>query len=534
MNSLLLITIVTLIYLMITAYLGYLGYRHTKSETDFLLAGRTTHPIIMAISYGSTFISTSAIVGFGGAAALFGMGVLWLTVLNIFVGIFIAFVVFGKRTRKMGHNLDAHTFPEMIGKRFNSPLLQTASGLMIFVAMPLYAGSVIIGGAQFISQELSISYEAALFFFVAIVAVYVIMGGLKGVLYTDAFQGSIMFVGMLVLLISTYWMLGGVSSAHKSLTDLAPEGIKVFGAKGHQGWTAMPASGSVFSWQLISSIVLGVGIGVLAQPQLAVRFMTVKSDRELNRGVLVGGVFILMMTGVAFTVGALTNVYFFNNPAFGKISFFAANKTVDNIIPLYIHSSMPVWFSAIFMVTLLAAAMSTLSSQFHTMGSAFGRDFLDQGMKVRTKNPIFTIKMAMGVGIIISTLIAYALPRFFEQGSAIIAIGTSLFFGLCAATFLPLYFGGLFSKRITKAAALSGFFTGLAVASVWLLFIFSKTAAPLGLCKMIFGVPTAAAKLQFIDPIIISLPVSILVTIAVSFVTKPPAEEHIKKCFGEV
>jgi len=532
MSHLLLVTIVTLVYLMITGYLGYLGYRHTKSETDFLLAGRSTHPIIMAVSYGSTFISTSAIVGFGGAAALFGMGVLWLTVLNIFVGIFIAFVVFGKKTRQMGHRLDAHTFPELIGKRFESPLLQTAAGLMIFIAMPLYAGSVIIGGAQFISQELSISYESALFFFVAIVAIYVIMGGLKGVLYTDAFQGTIMFIGMIILLVSTYWMLGGVVDAHQALTNLAPEGMKVFGAKGHQGWTAMPASGSVFSWQLISSIVLGVGIGVLAQPQLAVRFMTVKSDRELNRGVLVGGVFILMMTGVAFTVGALSNVYFFNNPQFGKISFLAAEKSVDKIIPLFIHSSMPGWFGALFMVTLLAAAMSTLSSQFHTMGSAFGHDFLEKGMKVRTENPMLTIKMAMGVGIIISTLVGYALPRFFEQGSAIIAIGTSLFMGLCAATFLPLYFGGLFTKRITKAAALSGFFGGLLIASFWMFFIFSKTAAPLGLCKIIFGMPTLAAGLQFVDPIVISLPSSILITLAVTFATKPPSDEHIKKCFG--
>lgn len=532
MSHLLMVTIITLIYLMITAYLGYLGYRHTKSQTDFLLAGRKTHPVIMAVSYGSTFISTSAIVGFGGAAALYGMGVLWLTFLNILVGIFIAFIIFGKRTRRMGHRLDAHTYPELIGKRYDSKLLQTASGLMIFIAMPLYAGAVIIGGAQFIAQELSISYETALFFFVAIVAVYVIMGGLKGVLYTDAFQGGIMFVGMLILLVSTYWMLGGVIDSHQALTNLAPEGVKVFGPKGFLGWTTMPAAGSVFSYQLITSIVLGVGIGVLAQPQLAVRFMTVKSDRELNRGALVGGIFILMMTGVAFTVGALTNVYFFNNPAFGKISFLAANKVVDNIIPLFIHTAMPGWFGAIFMVTLLAAAMSTLSALFHTMGSAFGRDFLEEGLNVKTGNPIFTIKMSMGVGIIISTLLAYALPRFFEQGSAIIAIGTSLFMGLCAATLLPLYFGGLFTKRITKAGALAGFFSGLTVALFWMLFIYAKIAAPLGLCTALFGAPTLAVKFQFIDPIVVALPVSILVTLIVTLATKPPAEDHIRKCFG--
>jgi SSS family solute:Na+ symporter len=236
--NILMITIVTLVYLIITAFLGYLGFRHTKDTTDFLLAGRKTHPVVMAVSYGSTFISTSAIVGFGGAAAVFGMGVLWLTFLNILVGIFIAFVIFGKRTRKMGHNLDAHTFPELIGKRFDSRFLQGAAGIMVFVAMPLYAGSVIIGGAQFISQTLQISYETALFFFVAIVAVYVIMGGLKGVLYTDAFQGSIMFVGMTILLILTYadWAASSTRTA-----PFHPSPPKQYGSGARRGTWDGPA-----------------------------------------------------------------------------------------------------------------------------------------------------------------------------------------------------------------------------------------------------------------------------------------------------
>ena len=73
----------------------------------------------------------------------------------------------------------------------------------------------------------------------------------------------------------------------------------------------MPVLGSPIWWTVVSAIILGVGIGVLAQPQLAVRFMMVKSNKELNRGVLIGGIFILMMTGVAFVVGALSNVFFF-------------------------------------------------------------------------------------------------------------------------------------------------------------------------------------------------------------------------------
>ena len=133
------VTVTTLLYLAVTAGLGYLGFKQTTSAKDYLLAGRKVHPVIMAISYGSTFISTAAIVGFGGAAAVFGMGILWLTVLNIFLGIFIAFIVFGKPTRRMGHMLDAHTFPEFIGKQlqgfstvmhqFHSMLLTTRQGI---------------------------------------------------------------------------------------------------------------------------------------------------------------------------------------------------------------------------------------------------------------------------------------------------------------------------------------------------------------------------------------------------------------------
>jgi SSS family solute:Na+ symporter len=528
-----LLSIVVIVYLAVVAYLGYLGYSRTKNASDYLVAGRKAHPFVMALSYGATFISTSAIVGFGGAAGVFGMGLLWLTFLNIIVGIFIAFVFFGKRTRKMGHNLDAHTFPELIGKRYDSRFLQWASGLLIFVGMPLYAAAVMIGGAQFVAQTLHINYEAALLLFAAVVAVYVIMGGLKSVMYTDAFQGVIMFIGMAILLFYTYHQLGGVIEAHKSLTALAPEAIKIFGKGGHLGWTSMPQTGSVMWLQLVTTIVMGVGIGVLAQPQLAVRFMTVKSDREINRAVLIGGIFILFMTGVAFIVGALSNVAFFKSAAYKAVSIVAAAKNVDNIIPLYINTFMPHWFTAIFFVTLLAAAMSTLSSQFHTMGSAFGRDFLETGIGIKGGNALLRTRFAMIVGILVSVLLSLFMPKMIEKGSAIIALGTAIFFGLCASAFLPLFVGALYAKKLSKTAAITGFLVGTFATLFWILFIYSKISVPVGLCQALCGVPTLAgtSKLQFLDPIIVALPFSAIVTVLVSFFSKKPDAKYVAKCF---
>ena len=199
-----------LVYLLVTAYLGWYGYKQTKKDEDYMLAGRKIPPFVLALSYGATFISTSAIVGFGGVAATLGMGLLWLVVMNIVVGIFIAFVLFGSRTRRIGLNLNAVTFPELLGKRFQSRFIQGFSGILIAAFMPLYAGIVLIGGARFVETTLGINYDVAVLLLTAIVAAYVITGGLIAVMYTDALQGALMFAGMTILLVLTYVKLGGI------------------------------------------------------------------------------------------------------------------------------------------------------------------------------------------------------------------------------------------------------------------------------------------------------------------------------------
>ncbi|MFA5785050.1 MAG: sodium:solute symporter family protein, partial [Phycisphaerae bacterium] len=167
---------IVVVYIFAVACLGWLGYIKTKTASDYLIGGRQIHPFVMALSYGATFISTSAIVGFGGVAGLFGMSLIWLVFLNIFVGIFIAFVGLGIPTRRMGHRLDAHTFPELLGKRFDSKFIQVFCGLVIFLFIPLYSAAVLIGGCEYISTQFNIDYSVALLVFTLIIAAYVVMG----------------------------------------------------------------------------------------------------------------------------------------------------------------------------------------------------------------------------------------------------------------------------------------------------------------------------------------------------------------------
>jgi SSS family solute:Na+ symporter len=510
MNSFVL-GLIVLVYLLALTYLGFRGYRKTKTTSDYLLAGRNIHPFVMAVSYGATFISSAAIVGFGGVAANFGMGLIWLTVLNMLIGVIVAFIFFGRKTRKIGQKLDAHTFPEFLGKHFNSKSIQIFAGIVIFIAMPLYAAVVLKGGAVFIEEIFEIDYNIALLIFTLVIAAYVIGGGLRGVMYTDALQGTIMFASMIFLLIWTYKTIGmGFGEANRHLGEMASLVPEKLQAIGHRGWTSMPLAGSPWWYILVTSLIMGVGIGVLAQPQLVVRFMTVKSTRELNRAVLIGCLFIIATTGVVFTVGAVSNIFFMQTE--GKIAV-GVIPDVDKIIPYYIKAAMPTWFSAVFMLTILSASMSTLSSQFHAMGSSIGRDVVSVISKGVDRTSI--IRGGVAVSIVVSYIICYTLSM------GVIARGTAIFFGICAATFLPAYFCSLYWKRTTKQAAFWSMVSGFGAGLFALAFLHKAEASVLGFSQALFGKEILITKMPWpvLDPMVIALPVSIIVIVVVTLIT---------------
>jgi SSS family solute:Na+ symporter len=281
---------------------------------------------------------------------------------------------------------------------------------------------------------------------------------------------------------------------------------------------------------LVSSTLIGVGIGVLAQPSLIVRFMTVKSDKELNRSVLIGGIFIAIMPTTAYIVGALSNVYFHQN--LGKIAVDVVGGNIDKIIPTFITSALPEWFVYVFLLSLIAAAMSTISSQLHTQGTAFGVDIYGT-IRDKSKQKLDQVSISR-VGILIAIILALVMA--FSLPGSVVALGTSLFFEICAAAFLPVFLGALYWKGITRLGAIAGIVSGTIVSLFWLMFVFAKTAKGLGICMALFGAETLlpTAPWPFIDVMLIAVPVSAIFTIVVSLLTKPPAQNVIDEAFKNI
>ena len=226
---------------------------------------------------------------------------------------------------------------------------------------------------MFIEETLNIDYNTALIGFALITAIYVFFGGLLAVMYTDAFQASVMLFGMTAVLIITLCLVRRRSpTGNETLNFMASDPtISAKFPPGMTGWTSLPEFGSNLWFTMVTTIIMGVGIGVLAQPQLVVRFMTAKDDKSLNRAVLIGGhVHPDDDRGGLHRRRADQRLFLGGDwPDRHR----CGGKSGQHHSVLH-QPAMPEWFVVLFMLTLLAAAMSTLSALFHTMGSAAGHD----------------------------------------------------------------------------------------------------------------------------------------------------------------
>jgi SSS family solute:Na+ symporter len=520
------------VFIAITLFLGWYGYKNTKSKDNFLLGRNKSNPILIGLAYGATFLSTSAIVGFGGMAARYGMMMMWLVFLNLFVGLIIAFIVFGKRTRRLNVKLGALTFADFLGKRFKSPAIRVITAIIVLVGMPIYCAAVLLGGVNFlVSTDIGITKDLAIFVIAIVVLLYVAYGGIIAVMYNDAMQAAIMFVGMAVILIVTYsvlWHHGGVTGIHHALTSLwdtngytaIPPAAGQY-MEGMEGWTVFPSFGSNAWLYSVSTILMGVGIGALAQPQLAARFMTAKDTKTLNRSLIIGGIFMIVIVGTAYTVGALTNLYFAGE-GLATNSMGMVGWNVDKVIPTFVNKifgSMGTGgelFVIVFILGVLCAAISTIGALLHTMGASAGHDLWAETekkfKKIEVKKPSLTItRAATVVMMVVVVILAYSMP------TSIIAKATAIFMGLTAAALLPAYALAVFSKKPNRFAATWSIVIGSIVWLIWGLFINISIGGMIGTALNI------TSQLRFIDPLIVALPISIAVLLIGCFL-KPNKE----------
>ena len=182
--------------------------------------------------------------------------------------------------------------------------------------------------------------------------------------------------------------------------------------------------------------------------------------------------------------------------------------------------------------------MSTLSSQYHVVGTSIGRDLFEKSLKIKG-NSLLVTRIGVVISILVSALLA-CIGNQMKTDIGLIAQATSIFFGICAAAFLPAYIGAIYFKRLSRKAAIASILTGSISSFLWIFFIHGKNAATIGLCNLIFGKPhllagTALVKIAQVDAVVITFPLAALVLLVVGLLSKLDVEEkHVEKCFDGV
>ena len=517
-NSVNLVTfsVMAVVFIALTLALGWYGYKNTKNNDEYLLGRNKTNPVIIALSYGATFLSASAVIGFGGQAAVHGATMMWLCFLNIALGLIVAFIIFGTRTRRLGKRLGASTFADLLGKVYKSRNIRLFTALLIIIMMPIYCAAVLKGGVNSLAVITGLDYNAMLILLSIIVALYVVYGGIIAVMYNDALQAMVMFIGMVVIFVVTLSTVGmdGFEKLHaiEVVASLTPA---EYGAlPGWNGWTTFSEFGTAEWLTVVTTFLLGVGIGALTQPQLVVRYMSAKDDKTLTRSMVIGSIFIFVIVGSAYTCGTLCNMYFFDN--YGESAFQHVTNGVDFIIPTYIvevfsNITLGDMFVSLFLLSLICASISTISALMHTIGVAGGYDVfsvikarksgVDKDADSINVNRIVTMVM-----MVLVVVYCYLMP------SDIIAKATSVFMGITAAALLPAYVHALYSKKPDKKAAVASITVGTVVYLGWSLFVSKSMSVFLPVCKLLTGKQVLFDGLiQFVDPLVIALPLSAIV-----------------------
>ncbi|MGL6196596.1 MAG: sodium:solute symporter family protein [Thermoguttaceae bacterium] len=500
--------ILTLLFFVLLIGISIWWSRQNESVNDFFLGGKTLGPWILAISYGTAYFSAVIFVGFAGKFGWqFGFGSLWVGVGNAIIGGLLAWILLGKRTRRMTHNLNTMTMPEFFAARYESNGLKVISAIIIFFFLTPYSASVYKGLSYLfqITLENKIGFTPVLTTIMVVSLLYVSLGGYKAVARIDFVLGIIMFFGSLLMVFFVVRSFGGFANVIQEVPEKLAARMEMQGTA--ESVTPSP-------WYVLPSVIFMTSFGVWGLPQMVHKYYAIRDEKQILRGAVITTVFALVIGCAAYFVGATSHLLDFNNISLKQVP---GGEIVDfdKLVPDLLMSHLPQVLMGVILLLVLSASLSTLSSLVLVSASAITIDLYKGYVKPNAsdKESMWLMRVLCAVFILFSYLIALLDPGW-------IVTLMSISWGAVAGSFLAPYLYGLYWRGTTRCGALAGVWVGLLVSNG----MFSYWIFTYGLQKAA-SLATVAASLAMIIPMFV-VPV-------VSVFTKPPKKETIEQAFKQ-
>ena len=483
-------------------YVGIAFWARANSTEDFYVAGGEIHPIANGMATAADWMSAASFISMAGLIAFLGYGG------SVFLmgwtgGYVLLAMLLAPYLRKHG----SFTVPEFISDRYYSKTARVVAVLCLIIASVTYVIGQMKGIGVAFSRFLEVDYETGLSIGMVIVFIYAVMGGMKGITYTQIAQYVIMIIAYTIPAIFISFMLTGIPIPQIGLGGTMSDGTflldkldKIVMDLGFQEYTTSKRLSTLNMFFYTLSLM----IGTAGLPHVIMRFFTVPNIKSARLSAGWALVFISILYTTAPAVAAMARLNFIftieqpdqlqnlsyderpswfrkwektgllkyedkNNDGLIQYNSGISNEMVrvDRDIIVLANpeiAKLPNWVIALVAAGGLAAALSTAAGLLLAISSSISRDLL-KGVfapNISDRKELMASRIAMALSIGVAGYFGFNPPDF--------AAGTvALAFGLAASSIFPALMMGIFSKKVNKEGAIAGMLAGI---SVTLLYVF--------------------------------------------------------------
>nr|WP_314532044.1 sodium/proline symporter PutP [uncultured Fusobacterium sp.] len=342
------------IYLVFLIGIGVYFYYKTDSHESYVLGDRGVGYWVTALSAQASDMSGWLLLGLPGAVYLSGLTEIWV-VIGLASGTYLNWKFVAPALRVQTEEYNSLTVPSFISKKLDDKkgYIRTFSAIVILFFFTIYSASGLVASGKLFDSLLGIDYKWGVIIGGGTIIIYTFLGGYLAGVWTDFFQGALMFFAIIVVPIGAYFNAGGIDGISAAM-DAREISLNIF------------RYAKVLSFPVIIS-GLGWGLGYFGQPHIIVRFMSIDSADELWKSRIVAMIWVIISLLGAIAVG-VTGIGVFSNVS-------EMGGDAEKVFIFLINKLFNPWLAGILYAAILSAIMSTISSQLLVSSNTLTEDF---------------------------------------------------------------------------------------------------------------------------------------------------------------
>jgi len=432
------------LYIGLMMAIGVYYYRRTRNMSDYFLGNRKLGAWVTSMSAEASDMSGWMLMGVPGMAYVAGLNAGWIAV-GICLGTWANWHFVAARLRRYTELAkNALTLPEFLQNRFEdeSGILRIVPAIFILIFFIIYTSSGFVSAGRLFETVFGVPYQYAIFIGAGSVVFYTLVGGFLAVSRTDFIQGVMMFFAILVVPVTAAMTMGGFGQVMTALNQVDSSLLQPL---------TKPDGTTMGVIELIS--LLAWGIGYFGQPHILVRFMAVRSTKEIGQATHIAMSWVILSMLAAVAVGMVGRV-FLTTPLVGT-----ASETVFLVLT---NTLFPPVIAGLILSAVLAAIMSTASSQLLVAASAFAQDFYRTLLR-KNSDQVELVWISRASVLVIASL---AIFIGLNPNSFILDMVSYAWAGFGAA-FGPAILMSLFWRRTTRNGVVAGIIVGGLTVLIW-------------------------------------------------------------------